>query len=91
MEEWFSLDPVLALTYSSLFHFASYSDGCASVLQAKTKSRRVIFQKAEKYVKEYRSQERNLIRMRRQAKNAGNFFVEPEAKLAFVIRIRGYV
>lgn len=59
--------------------------------QAKTKSRRVIFQKAEKYVKEYRSQERNLIRMRRQAKNAGNFFVEPEAKLAFVIRIRGYV
>lgn len=29
--------------------------------------------------------------MRRQAKNAGNFFVEPEAKLAFVVRIRGFV
>jgi len=40
-------------------------------------------------VKEYRKTERNLIRMRRQAKNAGNFYVEPEAKLAFVVRIRG--
>jgi len=52
-------------------------------------TRKTIFRNAEKYVKEYRSKERNLIRMRRQAKNAGNFFVEPEAKLAFVIRIRG--
>ena len=57
--------------------------------KAKKASRKAIFKKAEQYVKEYRSTERNLIRMRRQAKNAGNFFVEPEAKLAFVIRIRG--
>jgi len=47
------------------------------------------FKRAEKYVKEYRSTERNLIRLRRQAKAAGNFFREPEAKLAFVVRIRG--
>ena len=58
-------------------------------MQAKTAQRKAIFRKAESYVKEYRSAERNLIRMRRQAKNAGNFFVEPEAKLAFVVRIRG--
>ncbi|KNC53766.1 60S ribosomal protein L7 [Thecamonas trahens ATCC 50062] len=47
------------------------------------------FKRAEKYVKEYRSRERSLIALRRVAKSAGNYFVEPEAKLAFVIRIRG--
>jgi len=30
-----------------------------------------------------------LIHFRRQARNNGNFFIEPEPKLAFVIRIRG--
>jgi large subunit ribosomal protein L7e len=29
------------------------------------------------------------VRSRRQAQNAGNFFVEAESKVAFVIRIRG--
>merc|ERR1712087_186199 len=48
-----------------------------------------IFKRAEKYVKEYRQQERELIRARRTAKNYGNFFREPEARLAVVIRIRG--
>merc|ERR1711991_547160 len=50
---------------------------------------RDVFKRAESYVKEYRSREKSLIRLRRQAKLAGNYFVEPEAKLAFVIRIRG--
>lgn len=40
-------------------------------------------------MKEYRTRERSLVRARRQAANAGNFFVEPAAKVAFVIRIRG--
>ena len=53
------------------------------------KKRRVIFQKAEKYVKEYRTAERETIRLRRQAKNNGNFYKPAEAKLAFVTRIRG--
>jgi len=52
-------------------------------------SRRLIFKRAESYVKEYREQEKNLIRFKRQAKTAGNFYVEPEANLVFVIRIRG--
>jgi len=52
-------------------------------------ARRVIFKRAEAYVKEYREQEKNLIRFKRQAKNSGNFYVEPEAKLVFLIRIRG--
>lgn len=47
------------------------------------------FKRAEKYVREYRAQEKSLVNMRRMARASGNFFVEPEAKLAVVIRIRG--
>lgn len=34
-------------------------------------------------------QEKDLIRLKREAKAKGGFYVEPEAKLAFVVRIRG--
>jgi large subunit ribosomal protein L7e len=51
--------------------------------------RREIFKRAEKYVKEYRAKERSEVRLRRQAKNAGNFFVPAQPKILFVIRIRG--
>jgi len=51
--------------------------------------RREIFKRAEKYVKEYRSKERSEVRLRRQAKNAGNFFIAPQPKVLFVIRVRG--
>jgi large subunit ribosomal protein L7e len=44
-----------------------------------------------KYDKEYASFERKLIAARRQAKTAGNFFVEPEPKLIFVTRIVGII
>merc|ERR1712178_508773 len=44
-----------------------------------------------KYEKEYESTQRELIRLRRQAKVAGNFFVEPEAKVLFVMRIVGII
>jgi len=54
------------------------------------KNKRVkIFKRAEQYVKEYRQKERDEIRMSRQARNKGNFYVPAEPKLAFVIRIRG--
>jgi large subunit ribosomal protein L7e len=49
----------------------------------------VIFKRAEQYIKEYTSKEKDLVRLRRRAKATGNFYVPPEAKLAFVIRIRG--
>lgn len=45
--------------------------------------------RAQKYEKEYKKAEKELISLRRQAKMAGNFYVEPEAKLMFVIRITG--
>lgn len=53
------------------------------------KQNKVIFKRAEKYVKEYRRVERSEVHLRRQAKAAGNFYVPPEAKVAFVVRIRG--
>jgi len=57
--------------------------------KANRAARRTIFKRAEQYVKEYRNQSRSLIRLKRQAKNSGNFFVEPESKLVFAVRIRG--
>jgi large subunit ribosomal protein L7e len=51
--------------------------------------RKTIFKRAEQYVNEYRAQEKSLIRFKRQAKAAGNYYVEPDHKLAVVIRIRG--
>lgn len=32
-----------------------------------------------------------MIRLKREAKLKGGFYVDPEAKLLFIIRIRGYV
>ena len=34
-------------------------------------------------------QEKDLIRLKREAKKNNGFYVEPEGKLAFVVRIRG--
>jgi 60S ribosomal protein uL30 len=60
------------------------------LLKQKTGERKALaFKHAEKYIREYRTVNNSLVRFRRQAKTADNFFVEPEAKLAFVIRIRG--
>lgn len=35
--------------------------------------------------------ERDEIRLARNAKKAGDFYIPPEPKLAFIMRIRGYV
>jgi len=51
--------------------------------------RKEVFKRAEKYVKEYRTKERAEIRFKRQAKNNGNYYIAPQAKVIFVIRIRG--
>merc|ERR1711990_77288 len=61
----------------------------AETKKANKAKRAAAYKSAEKYVKEYRSLARARVRMHRQAKAAGNHYVEPEAKLAFVVRIRG--
>merc|ERR1712098_378257 len=61
----------------------------AETKKANKAKRATAYKSAEKYVKEYRSLARARVRMHRQAKAAGNHYVEPEAKLMFVVRIRG--
>ena len=51
----------------------------------------MIFKRAEKYVKEYRDAEREKIRLHRVAKQSGEFQVDAEERLLFVVRIKGYV
>merc|ERR1711861_116085 len=68
------------------------SDKAAAAVAAKkaNKDKRVqAYKSAEKYVKEYRALAKQRVRMHRQAKAAGNHFVDSEAKLMFVVRIRG--
>merc|ERR1712123_551560 len=58
-------------------------------LKVARKHKRVtIFKRAEKYAKEYQDQERDEIRLRRDARKEGNYYVPADPKLAFVMRIR---
>ncbi|XP_077592333.1 large ribosomal subunit protein uL30 [Stigmatopora nigra] len=57
--------------------------------RARKVERKVIYKRAEKYHKEYRTMERREIRLARTARKVGNYYVPAEPKLAFVIRIRG--
>ncbi|CAG7999153.1 unnamed protein product [Penicillium salamii] len=57
--------------------------------KANKEKRGVIFKRAESYVNEYRTAEREKIRLNRVARQEGNFYVEDEPKLVFVVRIKG--
>lgn len=59
------------------------------LFQAAKKKRQEIFKRAEQYVREYRQRIRHELMLKRQAAKADNFYVPDEARLAFVIRIRG--
>jgi len=56
---------------------------------ANKEKRGVVFKRAEKYVKEYRDAEREKIRLDRVAKKNDSAYVPTEAKLIFVVRIKG--
>merc|ERR1712017_40337 len=65
------------------------AEEAANAKAGRKAKRNEAYANAEAYAKEYRAIARRQVRMRRQAKAAGNHFVEPEAKLIFVVRIRG--
>lgn len=48
-----------------------------------------MFKRAEKYVQEYRQAEQERLRLSRTAKDNNSAYVAPEAKLIFLIRIKG--
>eukprot|EP00461_Guttulinopsis_vulgaris_P002523 UN02524 len=57
---------------------------------AKAKAlKKIAFANAKKYAAEYRAVANNNLRMKRQAKKTGQFFVPEEAKVYFVVRILG--
>jgi len=56
---------------------------------ANKEKRGVIFKRAESYIKEYRDAEREKIRLAREAKQSGSYFIPAEPKLVFVVRIKG--
>ncbi|KAL5221721.1 hypothetical protein ABZP36_026434 [Zizania latifolia] len=53
-------------------------------------SRKLIFARAKQYAQQYDAQEKELVQLKREARMKGGFYVSPEAKLLFVVRIRGY-
>ncbi|GAA5816848.1 60S ribosomal protein L7 [Mucor flavus] len=61
----------------------------AELRKAKLAKRRELFKRAAKYDAEYKSAALNEIRLRRQAKAEGNYYVPAQEKLVFVVRIRG--
>nr|GAT53310.1 predicted protein [Mycena chlorophos] len=61
----------------------------AAAKKASKAKRKVIFKRAESYVKEYRAKELEEIRLKRAARTAGDFYVPAQPKVYFVIRIRG--
>jgi len=63
----------------------------AAKRKATAEQRHSLKMRTLKYDKEYAAATRKVIALRRQAKVAGNFFVEPDAKLLFVIRIHGII
>jgi large subunit ribosomal protein L7e len=67
------------------------SKAAAEVSEKSKAKTEQIFKRAEKYIEEYKSNEHDQIRLRREAKASKSIYVPPEAKLAFVIRIRGII
>ncbi|KAK6131662.1 hypothetical protein DH2020_034676 [Rehmannia glutinosa] len=55
----------------------------------KVETRKLICKKARQYAKEYEEKEKELIQLKREARLKGGFYVNPEAKLLFIVRIRG--
>ncbi|KAL2493061.1 60S ribosomal protein L7-4 [Abeliophyllum distichum] len=60
-----------------------------SAKKKKAEQRKLIFNKAKQYTKEYEQQEKELIQLKREARLKGGFYVSSEPKLLFLIRIRG--
>ncbi|KAG6760588.1 hypothetical protein D5086_021076 [Populus alba] len=61
----------------------------AATKKKNTENRKLIFNRAKQYAKEYQEQEKQLVQWKREARLKGGFYVDPEAKLLFIIRIRG--
>lgn len=57
--------------------------------QEAREKKKAIVQKARQYAEEYEAQDKELVQLKREARLKGGFYVSPEAKLLFIVRIRG--
>ena len=71
------------------FNSLDLNVGAHDQLQASKAKRKVIFKRAETYVKGYLANEKEEIRLKRAARTAGDFYVPAQPKVYFVVRIRG--
>jgi len=70
--------------------YAADEKAAAEATAAKAKaSKDEAFKRAESYIQQYREQEKSLVTLKRAARKAGTFYVEPEQKVVFVMRLRG--
>nr|AFK34881.1 unknown [Medicago truncatula] len=60
-----------------------------SAKKKRSETRKLIWSRAKQYAKEYDDSQKELIALKRETKLKGGFYVDPEAKLLFIIRIRG--
>lgn len=65
------------------------ADQRAADKKARVESRKAAAAAATKYAKEYADADKAVVDAKRAAKKAGNFYVDAQAKIAFVIRTRG--
>ena len=65
------------------------ADKRAADKKARAEARKVAAANAVKYAKEYADADKALVDAKRESKKAGNFYVEGQAMIAFVIRTRG--
>jgi large subunit ribosomal protein L7e len=65
------------------------TEAIAEAKKANKVRRSEIKKRASKYELLYKAAERQTIQLRRQAKATGNFYVEPEARMMMIIRIKG--
>ena len=65
------------------------ADDRAAAKKARAEARKAAAANAVKYAAEYAAEDKSVVDAKRAAKKAGNFYVEAQAKIAFVIRTRG--
>ena len=68
---------------------AAAKEAAATIAKKRDASKAEAFKRAEAYVKEYKDQQASLVTLKRAARKSGTFYVEPEPKLLFVMRLRG--
>ncbi|KAL9398576.1 hypothetical protein Peur_007537 [Populus x canadensis] len=60
-----------------------------AIKKKNAENRKLIYSRAKQYAQQYDEEQKELIRLKREARLKGGFYVNPEAKLLFIVRIRG--